>query len=248
MGLLIGLIIGLIVSYSQRDNNTESNYFPITFQSETPIKVDKVDKPESREKKKKSKVNIKQSQLPIDSISIDSNAIISDSLNVDSLLNDSISMLDIDSIDDSIYTTDSLFKESTYDNMDDTLQYTTLNIEPTSSDEIHIAKDELIYALYVLPQGLKSDFLCKSKNNRDSLLTNNITRNSDNGLYVEFWHSPVNYTGYKLSSNTLVLFGVYEYTSIRLKYLPDGLLRLHYHRRSYDLKCTDVFIPLLIKK
>ena len=245
MGLLIGLIIGLIVSYSQRQKSSDSNYFPITFQSETPKEVEKANKPKTT--KKKSKTNRKSTTKPLDSLSIDSNAIITDSLMIDSLLNDSILQLNIDSIGDSIYTTDSLYDEAMY-NIEDTLQYTTLNIEPANSDDIHIAKDELIYALYVLPQGLKSDFLCKTKNNRDSLLANNITRNSDDGLYIEFWHSPINYTGYKLSSNTLVLFGVYEYTSIRLKYLPDGLLRLHYHRRSYDLKCTDEFIPLLIKR
>jgi hypothetical protein len=221
---------------------------PIYIQNDS--SNDSSDKKKSKPKKRKQKKRKQKTKPQItDSLDTDSLQLLKDSILIDSLLHDSLLALNIDSISNSTAIFDSIYSDSLIGNLKDTLQYTTLNIEPPANDNnIHIAKDELIYALYVLPQGKKSDFLCNTHNKRDSLLANNIKSSGDDGLYVEFWHSPVNYSGYKLSNNTLVLFGVYEYTSIRLKYLPEGLLRLNYHYKTYDLKCTDQFIPLLINK
>jgi hypothetical protein len=170
------------------------------------------------------------------------NEINSDSLSSDSISHNNQQASKIANTD--LNTEDSITDQPMIENLD----YRPLNIKSSRSNDIHIAKNELIYAIYVIPQGSKNDFLCRTRDSRDSILTNNMGAKTDEGMYVEFWRSPVNYSGYKLSNNTLVLFGIYEYTQIRLQYMSTGLLRLKYHEKIYDLKCTEEFNALILPK
>lgn len=247
IGLLLGLLLGIYVSlkFIQQDNSID--YMPISIQTvtdtATKIKVKK------RKKKpiKKSVVKIrnnskkkiaKNDSLTNDSISLDTNDIIIESDSIQNV-NDSINLKTISNKPDSIIN-----------EPNDSLRYEVLKVGNKDSDnDIHIAKNELIYAIFVRPQGNRNDFLCSTNYNskRDSLLINNIKDSDEDGLYVEFWRSPINYTGYKLSHNTLVLFGIYQYTSIQLKYLKNGVLELEYLDNKYNLKCSEDFIPINLK-
>ncbi len=247
LGLLFGLIIGLIIGYRFYAQRQKQSYIPITLQLDKSVKKLDVPKPSKLKKHtkrvkntiNKKKKNKKKTLLPKSNTTKPTQA-------------DSLLQLQKDSLQNTKTANDSCNKQSTDSlaNIDDSLQTQALNIgenSNTQNKDIHIAKNELIYAIYIEPKGKRSDFLCNSNTKLDSILTNNVTNNKTTGIYVEFWQSPINYTGYKLSHNTLVLFGIYQYTAIHLKYMPNGLLQLNYLNNEFNLRCTDDFIPLLIK-
>lgn len=243
IGLLLGLVIGIYASIKYIKINNSTKFIPITIEtsldtSEVPVK-------------KREKVTHKTKHRKTIRVNTNSENQSKDSTFSDSLINNTDSILKVDSIITDTISPNIAIIDSTLDSTNegvrDTMEYQVLNIgENNSNNNIHIAKDELIYAIYIKPLGHRSDFLCNNKSNskRDSILINNVTSQDEDGIYVEFWRSPINYTGYKLSHNTLVLFGIYQYTSIRLKYLPNGVLELNYLDNIFNLKCTDVFLPL----
>ena len=73
---------------------------------------------------------------------------------------------------------------------------------------------------------------------------------------VEFWVSPINYRGYKMSKNKLILFGIEEPDAVKL-YRTNGALYMNYHKEFYRLddsfefvsyhKLKDFEIPLAIR-
>ena len=131
-------------------------------------------------------------------------------------------------------------------NINDSIEYKLLGINDSSIQEINISEDELIYASLVYPEGKRDNFACKSANKYDSVLVNNIPSTQD-GLYVEIWQSPINLIGYKLTTNTLILYGIYEYGKIKLRYTENGAIELKYKNNTILLKCTDIFKPIIIK-
>ena len=243
MGIAIGLIIGFALGKTWQNT---TYYFQPYFNKDSNIVVNKdsleIQKPDKTKiKPKKTPKKIKTKTVVIDSIITDSLNLHNDSILMDSLAIDTINEIENDSINELSNTGElSIIQDS----INDSLNYVSIQIQNTSNGDIKLAKDELIYAIYAYPQGEKNDFLCSGKRKLDSLLTNNIRSKEEGGLYIEFWQSPINYTGYKLSNKSLVLFGFYEYKAIRLNYLPNGILQLQYHDQSFALKCTDVFIPL----
>lgn len=101
-------------------------------------------------------------------------------------------------------TGDSLLTDN---NPNDTLVYDSLggpsaDVEKSGSDEIVIRKDELL--------GQRSAGVTDlSKSETDTTLQklSGIREVGVKALQVEFWRSPLNYRGYKMSKNKLVLFG-----------------------------------------
>lgn len=175
----------------------------------------------------------------------------------DTIIKDDLidSLILVDSIGvDSIETFDTIMQDSTTNdiNNDTQLVYydeiidTSIIIE--SNQEITLSKDKLIYTTYVIPEGVKDNFDCNNKNNYDSLLVNNTVNNKQEGIYIEYWESAINYTGYKLSRNTLILFGIYEYKKANYKYSNEGFIELKYKSNTFILKCTDTFVSLHLNK
>ena len=73
---------------------------------------------------------------------------------------------------------------------------------------------------------------------------------------VEFWVSPINYRGYKMSKNKLILFGIDEPEAVKLYRVKDALYMSYlkdYYRlnASFDFmsyqKLKEADIPLAIK-
>ncbi|MHC1708095.1 MAG: hypothetical protein AB9842_11340 [Bacteroidales bacterium] len=93
------------------------------------------------------------------------------------------------------------------------------------------------------------DSLQRQNNRLDSLLTNDVRtkRLSPNTLRVEFWKSPVNYTGYKLSANRLILFGSFIPDEISLEY-HNPKLYLKYRNNYYVLETSSDFQNLVTVK
>ncbi|NVN95824.1 MAG: hypothetical protein HXX18_11130 [Bacteroidetes bacterium] len=116
-----------------------------------------------------------------------------------------------------------------------------------SSDDIVIAKDELLFTRIIKIEGLnggnsKKDALL------DSLLINDKTKKLPaNFVKVEFWRSPINYKGYKFSNNKLILFGIYIYEDTSLE-SRNNKLYLNYANTFYLIEKVDDFQPLMAVK
>ena len=126
----------------------------------------------------------------------------------------------------------------------DTSSHDTKN---KSSDDIVIAKDELLFTRIIKIEGMngknsKKDALL------DSLLINDKTKKiPSNFAKVEFWRSPINYKGYKYSNNKLVLFGIYRYEDASLE-IRNNKTYLSYANTFYLIEKTDDFQPLMAVK
>jgi len=251
IGIIIGLGFAIIYNYKTKINNDQQEVARIVEQNSindsiTELKEKKIVKAKIKtEKIVKTKIISKNHPKKV----ITDTTIVVDSSSTAIIANDSLR-------NDSLYLNDSIIEDTVIVGFDedtvfapenDSLEYKLLEIEPNNS-EINIVKDELIYANILYPSGNKDNFDCNTNNDYDSILVNNVVRSTKDGLYVEFWHSPINSTGYKLSHNTLVLYGFYEYKNIELKYLKNSFIELKYKNNTLLLQCNDNFTPLHIEK
>lgn len=64
---------------------------------------------------------------------------------------------------------------------------------------------------------------------------------------IEFWQNPVNYKGYKMGKERIIIFGLPPDQSYKLYYM-DGLLYLQNKSHTYPLRETSDFLPLIPSK
>ncbi len=240
-GLVIGLGIALLYNYVKNDNDTDD--FLITESAINNKNQESQKKKVSKKKKhkKKKNIDIKLDTNSVDSLQLDSSLISLDSLLIDSLVD--IDSLIIDNINCDSNNIDSIYNSLLYPE-NDSLEFKALQIESSSNSDIKVSQDELIFAMLAYPKGVKDNFDCSTNDRLDSVLINNVHKSRNDGLYVEFWLSPLNYKGYRLSKATLILYGFYEYNTINLRYTDDGFIELIYKEDVYFLQCTDDFKAL----
>lgn len=122
--------------------------------------------------------------------------------------------------------------------VDDTLMQ-SINSKDTSNsgEEISIRRDELIGSkripIIYLEEPIKKDSIMKE------LL--GIKESHPTDMIVQFWRSPLNFTGYKLSKNTLILYGLPEQFNYKIYYKN----HLHYLSSEgffYVIKETQEFL------
>lgn len=63
-------------------------------------------------------------------------------------------------------------------------------------------------------------------------------------LHVEFWESPVNYRGYKLSGKQLIIFGLSPGEDFRFEHHQDGIW-MHYNGKIYLLRESTGYMPFV---
>jgi hypothetical protein len=119
--------------------------------------------------------------------------------------------------------------------------YNTSGNQPVKSDKIIFAKS------YNIP-GI--DFFNEENNSTgiDSLLTDNKSKSQNknkNTLRVEFWKSPINYKGYKISVNKLIIFGIDQFDMISFK-MMNNVLFMKYMSDYYQIDKTIDFKPLVL--
>lgn len=114
----------------------------------------------------------------------------------------------------------------------DTIYYTSASYE-----DVEVARDELLFINNVKIKSINTD-----SKRIDSLLIDDNPK-TNNYVRVEFWKSPINYSGYKLGSNKLVLFGVYEPEKMKLEQAGDQLLMI-YKGLAYELQQSEEFVQL----
>jgi hypothetical protein len=91
----------------------------------------------------------------------------------------------------------------------------------------------------------------KRNEGTDSLITGLTAVKPPEGIFqeytLEFWRNPLNYKGYRISRNKLILFGMSPEQPYQLRYTA-GQLVLVAGKQNYPLRESATFIPLTPKK
>jgi hypothetical protein len=106
-----------------------------------------------------------------------------------------------------------------------------------------IRRDELIETKTIDASRIQTKESSRQKN--DSLIRQ-FSENppqEEQRYKVEYWKSPVNFKGYRLIRNSLVLFGLSPEVPLTLQQTNDYLL-LRYGKQTYKLQPTESFEPL----
>lgn len=113
---------------------------------------------------------------------------------------------------------------------------------------LNVKRDEILAFKMVRIAGL-SDSVVNASAFLDSLLTDdrNVKHTISNQIRVEFWKSPINYKGYKLSKEKLVLFGIFDFADVMLEIHQQNLY-LKDKNIYYLLKSSDDFKSLIPAK
>jgi hypothetical protein len=125
-------------------------------------------------------------------------------------------------------------------------EFDSLNLDktPTHPEKIVLlAQDKLLLTRKVVLPALP-DKRTTAERLLDSLLGNTQNYNKEQTLYVEFWESPLNSRGYKMSKNKIMFYGIklFDFTSISLH---GNVIYLKYLNDLYPLELTNSFKPLI---
>ncbi len=134
-----------------------------------------------------------------------------------------------------------IIKKDSLKNQDvDSLSY---EIGTMTNDDIVVKKDELITSKTV--ELVIIDIAAKN-NSKDSLLhkVSGIPEDKNNKpfLNIEFWQSPLNYKGYKMSKYKLVIYGINPSDNFKL-YKVDEMVYLKSNSVIYKLDYSSDFRP-----
>jgi hypothetical protein len=115
---------------------------------------------------------------------------------------------------------------------------------PENTADIIVKKDQLLISYHLKPIQLNGDNMVSSEaGGTADKLNPEAGLPSDekiNGYDVEFWVSPVNYKGYKLINNKLILFGIEAPDEVQL-YTTEKNLWMKYGSDFYTLEKNDNF-------
>lgn len=125
---------------------------------------------------------------------------------------------------------DSLFSDSAINEMK------KMNVD----ENIIVRTDRMLTTKNLAIEGFDSKTQ-KQNEKLDSLLVEDNTKHNAT-MRVEYWESPVNYKGYKLSQNKLVLFGIVPLEPLSLKVVGRAIY-LKYQSNYYALEVSDEFRP-----
>ncbi|MGB1103683.1 MAG: hypothetical protein ACPG21_08645 [Crocinitomicaceae bacterium] len=120
----------------------------------------------------------------------------------------------------------------------DTLKEIILSRDTTNSDDndLNIRKDELI-ASRSIPIIYLNEIVDADTTVRDLL---GIKENKPTEMRIQFWSSPLNYKGYKLSRNTLIVYGLSEQLTYKV-YNKEGQHYLSNEGEFYKISETTAF-------
>ncbi len=113
--------------------------------------------------------------------------------------------------------------------------------DQNTADLFVVRKDELIGSKNFPVTNLQQE----AGNSTDSLLEKvsgikDPQKNALAALKVEFWQSPINYKGYKMTKNKIVLFGVNPEENLKLFHSEDAIF-LKQNQNYYRLYFTDEY-------
>ena len=109
-------------------------------------------------------------------------------------------------------------------------------------DEVRVKRDRLLGTIgFTLPTLESSRAGSESTRTLDSLLGGR--HQPFRSLLVEFWESPLNFTGYKMGKNSLILYGLDQIESVSLQ-MHEETIYLKYYGIYFPLVLTSDFLPL----
>jgi hypothetical protein len=110
-------------------------------------------------------------------------------------------------------------------------------------ENVIVKKDELISVKTFEAYSLSED--AASTGIKDSLLekVSGVNQSNSSQYKIEFWRSPLNYKGYKMSKNLIVLFGFFDKDQYQVYRFEDDVFLKHY-QNVYHLKNTGDFKPM----
>lgn len=124
---------------------------------------------------------------------------------------------------------------------DSLLRDTAFDREQTDPDEFVVRKDELLSSRNIEVANLQP---AEAANPADSLLEKisgiKDKKNVIASFKTEFWQSPINYKGYKMTKNKIVLFGVNPEENIKLFHAEEAII-LKQGQNYFKLNFTDEF-------
>jgi hypothetical protein len=128
----------------------------------------------------------------------------------------------------------------------DSLRYVDSVLESSSfSDNIVIRKDELLNIKIIELKNLDAP---ENMTHADSLLEkmseikDNRNNNRNHSMQIEFWKSPLNYKGYKLSKYNVILYGLTDTENLKI-YTLNGILYMKNASTVYKLDYNADFKP-----
>ncbi len=136
--------------------------------------------------------------------------------------------------DETILDTDTLTLSN---NNNDSLRALTEN-----TDDIIVKKDELLNTKTLEINNLS--LVANRNNTKDSLLqkVSGIKENSKQLINVEFWQSPLNYKGYKMTKFKIVVYGI-DFSEALKVYSIDDAVYLKNNTSVYKLDNSSDFKP-----
>ncbi len=107
----------------------------------------------------------------------------------------------------------------------------------SDNHEFTLNKEELLFVTTKKPEVHQT----AKYNNQDSISYAQI---SDNIYTIEFWVSPVNYQGIKMTGNLITVFGIKEFDEIAIVFVSAGKFALKHKNRMYSLRNDGKFYTL----
>ncbi|MFO7998305.1 MAG: hypothetical protein R6U86_04910 [Bacteroidales bacterium] len=111
-------------------------------------------------------------------------------------------------------------------------------------DEIRLKRDRLISTIgFALTHSDLNPAHSETTKRLDSLL-GNTHEYSPRIITIEFWESPLHFTGYKMGKNKVVIYGLDQIESVSLLTLDEDIF-LKYYEFFFPLEPTSEFLPLV---
>lgn len=125
-----------------------------------------------------------------------------------------------------------------------------LNFENTQSplsvsnevENYSLARDKLIHSR-VIKVSVTKPAKSESVTTLDSVLGNTTNNSDEQVFYVEFWESPLNSVGYKMSKTRIVFYGIKTFELAEIYHHKEKFY-LQYMNDFYPLEFTNTFKPL----
>jgi hypothetical protein len=224
LGLLLGFFLGgglIYLNFNRQNDSLVVNYFQSLYE-----------KAQQTFQPKFSKNYFPQSNLD------------SSIINIDKQISEKFIKLK----NDSVLTETTIHDISQVDSSDVFLEINSSEIKKDTSNSEGMAgiiADKLLGIKAVILELEKSE-VSASTRELDSLLGNIPSRRKvpDNLFYVEFWESPMNYQGYKMTKNKIIVYGITSLNSALFEIYKNSIY-LNYQNEIFLIKETDVFIPLI---
>ena len=235
-GILIGIIIGVGIMWCINQNKKKLSLINtssfIKKQANNRLNYNKTVK-----NKVVNKISKNKQDNPDAINTKKDSALLNDSLYVDSVNKNLVEKDSVEMIKNN--NTDSL-------NEDSIVEGETISTSQQNENNIVVMKDKLVFVRQI--NLTKSEEIADTTKNSylDSLLTDQkyAKKKSPNIYRVEFWKSPINYKGYKLIKDKLILFGIEQFDLVSLNYFNKKLY-IKYLNDYYFIEETDNFRPFV---